>query len=874
MLLLLFNRHVHGQTYEWARVIGGPSNNTVFVQDMALDANGNVYKTGYFNGTVDFDPGPGSTILSTNGFPTEIFIQKLDPAGNLVWAKAIRSLSPNSSGGDGAGIIVDNNGFVYVTGRFDEIMDFDPGPGSTQLTSAGLWDLFVLKLNASGDLVWVKSMGGGFNAYGRDIAVDASGNLYITGSYENTVDLDPGPGSSSFTSNGSADIFILKLNAGENLECAKTIGSTDYDYGFSLELDVQGNVYFTGTFGGVADFDPGPGTNNLTAAGRSDAFVCKLNGSGNLVWVKHINGPMEERGYGLAIDGSNNVYTMGDFQNTVDFDPGPGVVNRTNPTMFGSNTFIQKLDQAGNFIWVRDFDYEGEGMALDVAGNVYITGQFTQTQDFDPGPGSFNLSTPGVNDREIFIHSLGPSGDFRWAVELEGAINNIKGVRVEVDANGNVYAAGGFRGTMDFDPGPAVANQTNVGQTNFYTLKLSQCAIPTPAFTTTAANLRLSFTDGSSSTFGTITSWRWDFGDGNTSTLQNPVNNYSVLGTYAVKLVVENDCGKKDSITQSVRVQTTAPPGLSVSFCPGQSIDLASKMRDYTLQVTAWEFFDANPNGGGTKIGQAQAYRGRARAGQRVMVSPSQTTTYYVRTNFRNSSPTISILQLTVSPNCGGGVVPIVALQGGWDAATSSQRTSLQSLGVLPFTEPYSNFGYSFTGGGGETLSPLAQRNTDIVDWVIVELRDSTNPAAIVYSRAPLLLDDGSIVDTDGVSQLTAPVPNDVGYYLAVRHRNHLGLMTAQSVRLGTTIDFSNPHTATYGIGSSRYIANGKAFMYAGDANGDGQVQNTDNIMQWMPQVGTSGYKSGDYNLDGQVQNSDLLQLWRPNTGRGSAIPR
>ncbi|MEZ4686989.1 MAG: hypothetical protein R3B47_13245 [Bacteroidia bacterium] len=119
------------------------------------------------------------------------------------------------------------------------------------------------------------------------------------------------------------------------------------------------------------------------------------------------------------------------------------------------------------------------------------------------------------------------------------------------------------------------------------------------------------------------------------------------------------------------------------------------------MQVTYWEFFNGDPNTGGTRIGQAQAYRGQARAGSVVNVSPIQTTTYHVRLNYRSTSPTISTMLLTKSPNCGGGVVPIVALQGGWDAAAGQHRASLQQQNILPQTEPYTMLGYSFVGGGG-----------------------------------------------------------------------------------------------------------------------------------------------------------------------------
>jgi PKD repeat protein len=369
------------------------------------------------------------------------------------------------------------------------------------------------------------------------------------------------------------------------------------------------------------------------------------------------------------------------------------------------------------------------------------------------------------------------------------------------------------------------------------------------------------------------TSWYWDFGDGNFSAQQSPQHRYAVMGTYQVCLTVSNPQGN-DSVCKNVSVVVGSAPNLSFSFCQGQYINLASIMRDYTLQVTHWEFFDNDPSVGGIKIGQVQAVRGVARQGQRVIVSPLVTTTYYVRTNFRNGGSSTSTILATLNPNCGGTVEPIVALQGGWDAAAGKHRATLQSQGFLPQSEPYTSLGYSFTGGGGETLSATAQSNKDIVDWVIVELRDSTNPSQVIFSRAALLLRDGSIVDSDCQSQISAPVPNDVSYYLAVLHRNHLGVMTGQPVQLGTQVDFTNPLTATYGTGSARHVENGKAFMYAGDADGDGQIQNTDNVMRWMPQAGTSGYQSGDYNLDGQVQNSDLLQLWRPNTGRGSAVPR
>jgi hypothetical protein len=144
----------------------------------------------------------------------------------------------------------------------------------------------------------------------------------------------------------------------------------------------------------------------------------------------------------------------------------------------------------------------------------------------------------------------------------------------------------------------------------------------------------------------------------------------------------------------------------------------------------------------------------------------------------------------------------------------------------------------------------------------------------ITYSRAGLLLENGQVVDVNGVSQLAVTVPPTGSYYMAIIHRNHLGVMTAQPVQMGTTVDFTNPSMVMYGSTNTRVIQNGKALLYAGDADGNGQIQNTDDVIEWAPSAGSSGYQPADYNLDGQVQNTDRVLIWTRNVGRGTAVPR
>jgi hypothetical protein len=225
-------------------------------------------------------------------------------------------------------------------------------------------------------------------------------------------------------------------------------------------------------------------------------------------------------------------------------------------------------------------------------------------------------------------------------------------------------------------------------------------------------------------------------------------------------------------------------------------------------------------------------------------------------------------------------VRPIVMLEGAYDNASNSMTDNLRAGNLIPGTEPYTGLGYNHVGGGGETVpaSVLATTGSDaIVDWVIVELRDKTNPTVIVATRAALMQRDGDVVDTDGVSDVTFNNAVPDLYYVVVRHRNHLGVMTGATLDLFNnqtlTVDFTNPSTPTYGNSSQKLIVNGRSLLYGGDADFNGQVQNTDDVYQWIPQTGTAGYQTGDYNLDGQVQNTDRQYIWFGNSGRGDEIP-
>jgi hypothetical protein len=188
-------------------------------------------------------------------------------------------------------------------------------------------------------------MGGADVDYGFQLAVGASGNVYLAGAFKGTADFDPGNGTYDLTSEGNYDIFISKLDEAGNFLWAKQIGGTLVDYVDAMTIDAEENIYTTGYFQGTADFNPGSGTANLSSAGNGDIFISKLDDSGNFIWAKGIGGTANDIGVGIGLDAEGNIYTTGYFSETVDFDPEAGIYELTSAGDF--DVFTLKLGNGG-----------------------------------------------------------------------------------------------------------------------------------------------------------------------------------------------------------------------------------------------------------------------------------------------------------------------------------------------------------------------------------------------------------------------------------------------------------------------------------------------------------------------------------------------
>jgi hypothetical protein len=262
-----------------------------------------------------------------------------------------------SSGDISYALAVDASGNSYITGTFIGTADFDPGAGTQNLIAAGGIDIFLAKYDATGNYVWAKSMGSVGTDIGFSVAVDASGYSYLTGYFNNTVDFDPGAGTQNLSSASASDIFLAKYDALGNYVWARSMGGVSADIGYALAIDASGNSYITGQLSGLADFDPGPGTQYLSSAGASDIFLAKYNALGNYVSARSMGGQSTDIGNALAIDGLGNSYITGYFSRTTDLDPGAGTQNYT--AINAIDFFIAKYSIAET-LPVRLEDFTGE----------------------------------------------------------------------------------------------------------------------------------------------------------------------------------------------------------------------------------------------------------------------------------------------------------------------------------------------------------------------------------------------------------------------------------------------------------------------------------------------------------------------------------
>ncbi|MFT5821840.1 MAG: hypothetical protein ACI8ZM_003096 [Crocinitomix sp.] len=467
ILGLLISFNLNGQTLDWAKNIEASSTNRGYT--IKADASGNVYVAGQFSSLTNFNVGGATFTMESVGI-FDSFVAKYNSTGGLLWAKQMGGSADEAS--KITSLALDADGNIVLLGEFRGTADFDPGPGEVILTSATNNNIFICKLDASGDFTWVKTFAGTSFSYGSEIRVGSDGDIYTAGFFQGVVDFDPGAAEFNLSAiNG--DGFVSKLDENGDFIWTVPFSSTGNDNARALELDATDNVYVTGYFRNTLDFDPGPGTSELTSNGITDAFVCKLDLDGSHLWSRAFGGTEEDVSSGISLDSDGDVIITGDYSLTVDFDPSASESNGTSEGAY--DIFVSKFNNDGDFIWSKQFGGStfdgGISVATDASNNIYTGGYFQSTVDFDAGVDTENHTAAGGKD--IFIKKMNVDGDL-ISVQLFGGDLDDNLTAVFIDAENNIYSTGAFNNTVDFDPGVGETDLVSTGQEDSYILKLNQ----------------------------------------------------------------------------------------------------------------------------------------------------------------------------------------------------------------------------------------------------------------------------------------------------------------------------------------------------------------------------------------------------------------
>ena len=452
------------QQFQWAKQFDGETNSAAKI--IKASQNSNMFIAGDFKGTIDFDGGEGTALLTSLG-ENDLFIEKTDMEGNLIWVKQFGGVDDEFV----RGMSIDADENIYLTGSFKGTIDLDPGEGEALYVSAGGWDIFVLELDAEGNYLWSGQMGGMSEDYGVNIEVASSDNIYVSGYFAGTGDFDPSPDMEFMLTATNQSCFVEKLNSSKELLWAGVLGGPGIDYLDDMFIDGNENIYTTGGFAGAADFDLGAGSEVLVAVGDRDIFISKLNTDGGYVWAVSMGGPLKEFGQGISVDPEDNVYIAGNFQGTVDFNPASGD-NFYLTSMGDYDIFIGKLDADAGLLWMKQIGGVGNQvpyrLTLDAENNIYTTGYFEETVDFDPGEGEFILSSLGGID--FYLNKLDNSGVHDWTVGF-GNVDSDRGFSL-FSQDDYIYTGGLFAGNVDFDPSANTHFLNGSGVFNGFVYKL------------------------------------------------------------------------------------------------------------------------------------------------------------------------------------------------------------------------------------------------------------------------------------------------------------------------------------------------------------------------------------------------------------------
>jgi hypothetical protein len=385
------------------------------------DSHGNVYVAGYFaSDSIIF----GNTTLKNNGPGfDDLFIAKYDSTGRILWVQS----AGGSMDDKASSVAIDATGNVYLTGYF---YSPDITFGSFTLTNSGVvGDILIVKYDESGNVLWAKREGAPGLEIPFSIVVDDTGNIVVAGRFSSqTITFD----TITLHQQGSMDVFIVKYNETGNVLWAKGAGGGSNDEAYAIDFDADGNIYMAGYFNQHATF----GDFMLTTEGSSDMFLVKYDNSGSIVWAERAGGKGDDRATAISVDGSGNSYVAGFFTNdTITF----GSATLVNAS--GDNSFIAKYDPEGRVLWAKGLNGDSKALGItETHGKVYVCGRFSgDTLSY----GSYKLLLDGSSD--LYLVNCDADGNAKWMIkQTSGGGSSESANAIAADQWGNIFIAGDF----------------------------------------------------------------------------------------------------------------------------------------------------------------------------------------------------------------------------------------------------------------------------------------------------------------------------------------------------------------------------------------------------------------------------------------------
>jgi hypothetical protein len=470
---------VHGPVYNWTGTIyknTWGAGRDLKIGDIKPDSNGNIYITGSFNGETDFDPGAGTDIRSTTDSNVNAFLTKVNNDGTYGWTMVF-----TGKFSEGVKLVIDNSDNVYIMGNFSFEIDLDPTENEDLLTGKSD-NVFLVRINSDGTyggkLTWGNESSDELSIHINALTIDADNNIIFAGRFAYTGDFDPTSGVDSRTATASTEnTYVTKISSEFSYVWTKTYGgnsSGSANTVYDIKCDSLNNIYINGNFVGKVDFDPGTGEAFKTSSSSQsrDIYILKLNQDGayqSIISFDKLYNTGWDFSPRMAIDSADNLYMVGHFMGSIDFDCTSGIDTRTAAGI--DDIFITKILSNGSYGWTytigtsdpsKNCYYNASAVAVDSYGNVYVTGYFQYTADFDAGPAVANHTA--VDDDDVFMLKLNQDGVYQWSKTIGGSSDD-RAKEICLDSAGNIFISGYFKDTVDFDPTISTDTRTALNST-------------------------------------------------------------------------------------------------------------------------------------------------------------------------------------------------------------------------------------------------------------------------------------------------------------------------------------------------------------------------------------------------------------------------